>query len=331
MEANSIFQKQIMVKPIIVITGPTGTGKTALGIEVLQYINGIIISADSRQVYKGVDYVTNKISPDTTQGKFVKHDGYWLQDGVTIYGYDVVSPDQEYNVTTFVLSSCDIIYDAWKSGKVPVVVGGTGFYVDALLGHASYSTVGPNEILRNSLREKTSDQLLKVLESVDPVCFNSLNKSDQNNPQRLIRYIEVASEVGSVKDGLTFSPLRSESDIDIYEYVLTSEYPELYRRSDKWIQKLIESNVLGDETEYLIREFPQTRLLEGLLFRTAKKYIASEITSLEMQQVIIGELHTYIRQQVHWLRRRPQRTWVNILEPGYEKFVVEGVKRWYDK
>jgi len=167
---------------ILVIVGPTASGKTSLSIELSKQFNGEVISADSRQVYRGLDIGSAKV----TKGEM---------DGVPHHLLDIADPKDTYNASDFKRDAEIAISDILSRGILPIICGGTFFYIDALLNKVSLPEVKPDEILRAKLEEKSADELLTILEKLDPVRAGNIEK---NNKRRLVRAIEIATTLGTV-------------------------------------------------------------------------------------------------------------------------------------
>ncbi|MDZ7586852.1 MAG: isopentenyl transferase family protein, partial [Patescibacteria group bacterium] len=156
------------MKKILIICGPTATGKTKLAVTLAKKFSGEIISADSRQIYQGMDIVTGKDLPAAKQA------------GITIYGYDLIKPDEEFSVAHFVKYAHDLINQI----RFPIIVGGTGLYLNSLINPPPTLTIPPNWQLRKKLEKKSAVQLQKALMKINPIRFNQMNHSDQLNPRR---------------------------------------------------------------------------------------------------------------------------------------------------
>jgi len=319
---------RVMTNPILIITGPTGVGKTSCAIDVLSEINGAIISADSRQVYKGVDYVTNKISPHEDYSHIKRNDGKWIQHGVPIYGYDSVWPDGDYHVARFVDDAKAWISKLWHERLLPVVVGGTGYYVDALLGVSPYSSVAPNPETRKRLFSYDVETLYEMIRKKDSAFFAKIHDSEKNNKLRLVRYLEIIETTGSIASSQIIETILQDN-VDVFEVVILGSYDELYQRSDRWVDELIATGHLTKETTWLIDNYPHSRLLLGLLFNTQRNYLTQSLTLEEREQRLKWQLHNYIRRQVHWLRRRPHLRVYSISDVVSGK-VVKDITKWYD-
>jgi tRNA dimethylallyltransferase len=174
-----------MDKPkMVVIVGPTSSGKSDLAVALAKKFNGEVISADSRQVYKGLNIGTGKITKKEMRG--VKH-----------HLLDVADPRKQFTVSDFLDLTNKTIVQIVKSGKLPIVCGGTGFYIDALLGEKQIPEVPPNPKLRKQLENKTTKELFKMLQKLDPERAKNI---DAQNPRRLVRAIEIAKKLGKVPE-----------------------------------------------------------------------------------------------------------------------------------
>lgn len=186
------------MKKLLVIVGPTATGKTNLALHLAKILDGELLSADSRQVYKELNIGTGKDIPPNSKFLVENTDlgkrgiGFYLIDGVKIWGYDLVSPKEEFSVSHYLVFADSILKDIWNRGKLPILVGGTGLYVKAVVDGIETATIPKDESLREFLLKKSADELFELLAQIDSVKAASLNVSDRKNPHRLIRSIEVA-------------------------------------------------------------------------------------------------------------------------------------------
>lgn len=199
---------------LLIITGPTATGKTALGLELAEKFNGEIISADSRQVYKYMDIGTGK---DTTHFQ---------------WGLDLVLPNQQFNASDFVVYAQKVLDDIWSRGKLPIIVGGTGLYIKELLYPSATLHIPPNYELRDKYYELW--ELQKMLQEKDESKWLKMNNSDRNNPRRLIRAIEVG--------GIKKDPIATLQD-DVLIIGLTAAKGILDKRIEKRVDERIAAGI----------------------------------------------------------------------------------------
>ncbi len=306
---------------LIVICGPTGSGKTALALQLAKKLNGAIISADSRQIYREADIGTNKAPPK--ESKVEKGDGYWLQEGIKIYLYNLCSPAENFSVAQFTAAAAQAYKEIIREGKLPFLVGGTGFYLQAFLGEVGFANLAPDWEQRKRLKSQPIIELQKKLAQYDPVFVQRLNRSDRNNPQRLLRYLELARAYGRVEKGFSFfrPPWKKEKIIKIG---LTAPRSFLYQRADQWTATIIKSGLL-EETQLLWEKYgDKIPLLQGLIYRPAQEFLKGQISQLEMEEKIKYQLHSYIRRQLYWFQRDPEINWFNIAQTHW----AEEFKNW---
>src|SRR3990167_8855937 len=197
------------MKKLLVIAGPTGTGKTNLALDLAKKFDGELISADSRQIYKGMDIGTGKVPTDEKKIKnqeLEKHDRFWIINGVPVYLYDVITPDKTFSVAQYQQLAYQAIEKTHAKNKLPILVGGTGLYVQAVTEGLKIPNVPPNERLRKKLEVKPLSSLVSELETIDP---HTADKIDKQNPRRVIRALEVFYQAGE-----SISKLKSKFKIN---------------------------------------------------------------------------------------------------------------------
>jgi len=261
---------------LLIICGPTATGKTALAAVLAKQFNGELVSADSRQVYRGMDIVTGKDRPN-----------------VPVWLYDVVAPDEEFSVSRWVKLANSAIFDIATRGKLPIIVGGTGLYINALIHPFETIDIPPNKALRTKLQTLTVAELQKMVKRSD------MNNSDWNNPRRLIRKIEIArSKVVIGK------PARQ------YDYLvigLTAPIPVLYKRIDDRFKKRVRQG-MKEEIKILL-----------------KKY-GKELSS--MSAIGLNE-HAYARRQLTWFKKQKGIHRFDVTDLEHQNRVAAIVAAWY--
>jgi tRNA dimethylallyltransferase len=281
---------------MIAIVGPTSSGKTSLAFKLCKQFNGEIISADSRQVYKFMDYGTGKVPIDEASAKIERHSNYWIIDGVKVHLYDVVEPNEEYSAYKFREASLNAISEIESDGKTPFIVGGTGFYIAALLfDMIEAQSVSADLELREKHKESSAEELQQLLpEGV----VSKMNDSDRQNPRRLIRKIELMS--AALAD---ISPIKStpeeRKDLIIR---LTAPKDYLYKRVDKWADESFE-RIIEETKQLMDKGYSDTLPLNGIIYRTAKACVNNEVASEEALQRIKYDLHDYIRRQETWFNK----------------------------
>ena len=314
---------------MLVLYGPTVTGKTDLAIQLARKFHGEIISADSRQVYRGLDIGTGKVKP---LSKVEKHKGYWIVDGVKIHGFDLVKAGKKFSVADFVKLSSTTMIQIIEARKLPIIVGGTGFYIKSLLEPIGSLGVLPNPKLRKSLGKLSATQLYKKLEEVNLQKAKSLNQSERNNPRRLIRAIEIATHAlptSEVSQGKT----KHTSEVDKMLFIgLTAPNDYLYKRADGWLKKRINHGLI-EEVESLIRSGVSISWLEslGLEYRWITRFLVKRIAREQALQRLRGDIHDFIRRQKTYLRQFASLNIqiFDISNNGWQNKLEKKVKSWY--
>ncbi len=315
-------------KPLIVVCGPTCTGKTSLAITLAGEFGGEIISADSRQVYRYLNVGTGKI-PGSFPKEAVKVVGsaYWF-GAVPVHLYDLVPPNVNLTVVEYAKKASEEIASCWRRGKIPFLVGGTGFYLDVVLGRMQPAGVPPNPKLREELEKKSLAELNQLLKGLDP---KRLEAIDQKNPRRLIRAIEIAQ---AVREGSVDTKSTSEVENVVGEPLvvgLTTLRGVLYQRADAWAQKIVGDGSLATEVRDLIsRGYGESPALQGIIYAPTLEFVSGKISQAELLARIQFDLHGYIRRQQTWFKKNPQVVWFDVTTEGFDKQVAERVRSYLD-
>jgi len=310
-----------MTRPkVIIILGPTATGKTRLGVRIASKVDGEIISADSRQVYKGMDIGTGKDMGDyclqVTSNKKQVTKKLQISNLKTVkipyHLIDIVSPKTEFNVAKWLVLTKKAIADIHKLGKVPIVVGGTGLYISALVEGFNLAGAKPDKDLRKKLEATPLSRLLARLRKLDPATFK---KIDKKNKRRVVRAVEIclvgkgkASKLRQVEapefDFLILGVKRERSEINKL----------IDRRADKWMKQGI-----VDEVKKLRRQGVSWKRLDGfgLEYRWVSKYLQGEVGEEEMLSRMKTSIHQFAKRQMVWFGKMGNVKWVR----GYEEVV----------
>lgn len=277
---------------VLIILGPTATGKSDLAVEIARKYNGEIISADSRQVYKGLDIGSGKITKKEMRG-------------VTHHMLDIVSPKKVYTVAEYKKSTQKIIRDIIRRGKFPILCGGTAQYIDSLIYDIEIPNVEPNTKLRKELEKMQIEELQNILKKLDPKRFS---KIDQKNPVRLIRAIEIATEIGFVPENNLSSNISK-----LYEPLLIGlDWPDeiLKERIQKRLLSRIKKGMIK-EGENLHKKGISYKRMEslGLEYRYIALFLKKEITKDEMISEIQTKSWQFVKRQRTWWKRNKNIKW----------------------
>jgi len=279
-----------MNKPkVIAIVGPTASGKTSLAIKIAKRFNGEIISADSRQVYRGLDIGSAKVTKAE-------------MDGIPHHLLDVADPKDTYTAADFKREATVAMEAIWVRGKLPIVAGGTFFYIDTLLKRVNLPEVSPNEELRALLEEKSPSELLAILHQLDASYAELV---DKDNKRRLIRAIEIATALGHVPEAD-----NSASPYDILTIGITinkDNYEQVLRQ--RLIDRLDQGLIV--EVETLLSQGITHERLEslGLEYRYVSRFLTGEITRDEMITQIVLKSRQFAKRQMTWLKRDKAIKW----------------------
>jgi tRNA dimethylallyltransferase len=279
---------------LIVIVGPTASGKSEFAVKIAQRYNGEIISADSRQVYRGLDIGTAKV-PGTWKA------GVFVYKKIPHHCIDFISPQKIYSVAKYQQCANAAIQRIAHRGKIPILVGGTGLWIDAVVYDWHFPHVPPNRKLRVRLERKTTPQLLAMLTKLDP---NRAATIEQKNPRRLIRAIEIATALGSVP------ALQKDPLYDTLIFGLNPTPVILERRITDRAQKMIRAGFIAEIKKLRASRITKKRIREfGFEYRAGLDYVEGGSTIKVLGERIIYDTRAYAHRQMTWFGRNPDITW----------------------
>lgn len=314
----------------LVIYGPTATGKTDLALQLARKFQGELISADSRQVYRGLDIGTGKVSFDS---KIEKHEGYWLVNGIKINGFDLVNPGEQFTVADFVKFASTTLFRIDEAGKLPIIVGGTGFYIKALTSGIDSIGIGANYKLRNQLEKLTVPELYQKLLELDFSRAKSMNQSDRANPRRLVRAIEIAQTYltpGVSQVASKHTPGMSMQNVLVIGLTAPNEF--LYNRADKWLEARLEKGLI-EEVEALITKGVNQKWLDnlGLEYRWLTRYLKGSMILSQTTERLKGDIHNFIRRQKTWFLKFANIKLLDISDKNWQSQLGKTLKDWYNQ
>ena len=285
-------------KPLIILAGPTAVGKTSLSIRLAKETGGEIISADSMQVYRHMDIGSAKITKEE-------------MDGVPHYLVDVLEPEEEFNVVRFQQMAKEAAEKIWEKGKIPLVVGGTGFYIQALLYDIDFTENDGDE------SEEGASELYEMLKRVDPKAAQEIHP---RNIKRIIRALEFYHQTGRKISEHNETQRQKESPYNYAYFVLTDERSRLYERIDQRVDLMMEQGLL-DEVRYLkergVRK--DSTAMQGLGYKELYAYLEGEYPLDEAVRIIKRDTRHFAKRQLTWFKRERDVIWADKSVIGQEE------------
>ena len=284
---------------VIVICGPTASGKTALSIELAKKINGEIVSADSMQIYKDMNIGTAKPTKDEMQG--IKH-----------YLIDFVSPDERYSVADYKKDAKKAIKEILKEGKTPIVVGGTGLYVDSLIYEIEYPEIKFDEKYRQELEKRVDKEGLdKLYEEAKTIDEQAIEKISKNDKKRILRILEIYHATGKNKTEQEIESRKKEVEFDYHVFAINWDREKLYQRINKRVDIMIEQGLV-DEVKNIYQKYDKfPTAMQGLGYKEVVEYLENKLTKEEMIEKIKQETRRYAKRQLTWFRKNKQTIWLD--------------------
>lgn len=295
------------MKKLIALVGPTAAGKTSLAYILCRRFRGEIISVDSRQQYRRMDLGTGK-------------DLWSRPPDVAIHLYDFLAPDQLANIFDFAQVARRKLKELWADDKLPLLVGGTGFYLDIILRRRHLANVPPDLRRRDELSRLSLAKLFDQLQRIDPVRASTI---DRRNPHRLIRAVEVAE---GRQGGLTQDGLESENLPQTLILGLTAKNELLFDRADRRIEQMVEQGLV-EEVRHLVQDYGWLAPgLKTLGYSEFRPFLAGRVTLAEAVERLKFNTHAYIRRQKTYFKKNPAVVWFDISQTAFEKQLLLAVE-----
>ena len=300
---------------VIVICGPTAARKTSLSIELAKKINGEIVSCDSMQIYKDMNIGTAKPTQEEMQG--IKH-----------YLIDFISPNERYSVADYKKDAKKAIKEIISKGKTPIVVGGTGLYIDSLIYEIEYQDIKFDENYRKELEKNVEEKGLEYLyqqaKEIDP---QAIEKISPNDKKRILRILEIYHMTGKNKTQQEIESRKKEVEYDYHVYAIDWDREELYNRINKRVDIMIQQGLIEEVKNILekYKEFPTA--MQGLGYKEVVEYLEGKLTKDEMIEKIKMETRRYAKRQLTWFRKNKQTIWIKGREDLQNniKIILEGI------
>ena len=292
-----------MNKPnVIVICGPTASGKTALSIELAKKINGEIVSADSMQIYKYMDIGSAKPTKEEMSG--IKH-----------YMLDFVEPDIRYSVAEYKKTAEKAIDEILSKGKTPIVVGGTGLYVDSLIYGIEYNEIKLDENYRKELEKFAEENGLEELyNKALQIDSTAMEKISRNDKKRILRVLEIYHETGKTKTQLEIESRQKGVRYNYIVFAINMDREKLYERINLRVDKMIEAGLIEEVQQLISKYNVMPTAMQGLGYKETKEFLDGKIQKEEMIEKIKLETRRYAKRQLTWFRKNKETIWLDGLD-----------------
>lgn len=308
-------------KPLIVLTGPTAVGKTALSIQLARRIGGEIISADSMQVYRHMDIGTAKIRLEE-------------MDGVPHHLIDILEPTEDFNVVRFQALARAAAEDIYSRGKIPIVAGGTGFYIQALLNDIDFTQIDENTQFREEMERLAAEQGAEVLHerlrAVDPESAEAIHA---NNVKRVIRALEYYEQTGEKISAHNEAERAKTSPYHFFYYVLNTNRTVLYERIEKRIDEMMEEGLVEEVRQLQAMGCRRDSVaMQGLGYKEILDYLDGACTLEDAIYKIKRDTRHFAKRQITWFKRENHVTWINKKDYNYDEdkileVMLESIKK----
>lgn len=281
---------------VIIIAGPTAVGKTNLAISLAKKLNTEIISADSMQIYRGMDIGTAKITTEE-------------MDGVKHHMIGIIDPDENFSVQDFQKHAYNIMEELFEKNMIPIIVGGTGLYIDSLIFDYDFMNVKPNYQLRERLEKEYDENpellLYKVHETSEN--YSHINIKDKKKIIRILEVYELSGEI------INYERKLSERDIEYTLYVLNDDRDVLYDRINKRVDIMLDSGLI-DEVKTLLANgvSPDSQSMKAIGYREVIEFLNDEIDYDTMVYKLKQNSRKYAKRQLTWFRRNEKSIWIDI-------------------
>lgn len=294
-------------KPLIILTGPTAVGKTKASIGLAKAVDGEIISADSMQVYRHMDIGSAKIKPEE-------------MEGIPHHLIDVLEPDDEFHVVKFQQLAKKAMREIWERGHIPIVTGGTGFYIQALLYDIDFDENEKEDACRKELeayaKEHGAEALHEKLAFVDPASAEMIHP---NNIKRVIRALEFYEQTGKRISEHNETQRQRESPYAFAYFVLTDDRAHLYERINRRVDQMIEEGLVNEVQALKDKGYTKQLVsMQGLGYKEILDYLDGSCTLEEAIYTIKRDTRHFAKRQLTWFKRERDVIWINKQSFGYD-------------
>ena len=284
---------------VIVICGPTASGKTKLSIELAKKINGEIVSCDSMQIYKDMSIGTAKPTEEEMQN--IKH-----------YLIDCISPETRYSVADYKKQAMEYIKEIFEKGKVPIIVGGTGLYVESLIYNIEYNEIKTDLKYREELEKIAQEEgLEKLYEKALKIDEKATRKISNNDKKRIFRILEIYHTTGKTKTKLEEESRKNKPEYEFLLFGLTMDREKLYERINLRVDNMLQDGLVQEVKELLNKYEELPTAIQGLGYKEVVEYLKGDTSKEEMIEKIKLETRRYAKRQLTWFRKYNNLTWLN--------------------
>lgn len=295
-------------KPMVILTGPTAVGKTELSIKLAKAINGAIISADSMQIYKYMDIGSAKITPREMQG--IKH-----------YLVDELMPEDDFNIYRFKQMAQEALEEIYSEGKLPIIVGGTGFYIQGLLYDIDFTKQDVDMSYRHKLQkfadENGAHALHELLKDIDPVSYETIH---ENNIKRVIRALEYYEQNNEPISKHNEQERTKESPYNFAYFVLNDMRQNLYNRIDKRVDIMMEEGLLDEIQKLKNMGYTKDMVsMQGIGYKEMLRYLDGEYSLEDAVEKVKQESRRFAKRQLTWFRREKEVIWIDKDKYDYDE------------
>lgn len=289
---------------IIVILGPTSSGKSDMAIKLARKFNGEIISADSRQIYRGMNIGTGMVPRDKRQG--TRNKNLFFSESIRHHLLDIVSPKTEFNVSKFKLKAEKAIGNILKRNKLPIICGGTGFWIKALVDDVNFPEVKPNLELRKRLEKESAEKLFTLLQKLDSARAKNI---DAKNKVRLIRAIEICKKLGSVPNTKYNIP---NTKYQFLQIGIDLQKEKLHQNIEKRLEARFKKGMIKEVSDLHFKSTVSWKRLEifGLEYRYIAQFLQGKLSKNEMQGKLFQESKYYAKRQMTWFKKDARILWL---------------------
>jgi tRNA dimethylallyltransferase len=300
---NNSREEDVLKPNIYVIGGPTASGKSKLAVELAKRINGEIISADSMQIYKDMNIGTAKLTKEEMQG--IKH-----------HLLDFVSPEERYSVANFKTDAKIKIEEILKKGKTPIIVGGTGLYIDSMIYGIEFQDEKIDKEYREELNELAEKEgLERLYEEARKIDSEAMKKISINDKKRIIRVLEIYHKTGKTKTEVEKESRKNEIKYNYKMFAITMNREKLYERIEKRVDQMIEQGLIEEVQSILNKYHKFPTAMQGLGYKEVVEYLENKLTKEEMIEKIKKKTRHYAKRQLTWFKKNKETIWLDGEKP----------------